>query len=79
MRNARGIARLLGIAEAEALELPEGEEWDCVALALATVLETSVDVSLIIGAVRVVDCPVTKPAIKSSKVMISIILPVETQ
>jgi len=32
-------------AEAEALEVPEAEEWDCVALALARVLETTVHVS----------------------------------
>jgi len=55
-------------AEAEALELPEAEEWDCVALALAKVLET-----------RVVDCPVTKAAIQSSKVINSIIVLVETR
>jgi hypothetical protein len=32
-------------AEAEAFELPEAEEWDCVALALAKVLETTVPVN----------------------------------
>jgi hypothetical protein len=32
-------------AEADALELPEAEEWDCVALALAKVLETTVAVN----------------------------------
>jgi hypothetical protein len=56
MARLLGIAEALALAEdevldadfdaeAEALELPEAEEWDCVALALAKVLETTVHVN----------------------------------